>query len=441
MSNESDSKDVLFIDDAYSTFMKVRHAELKICFPEKTFVEICSLVAKDWSGMTKEQHAKFNSESDQAASSDDADADYYEVERILGHRGSLVNPDAWWFLIKWVGFDDSHNEWLPRCDVSQEAIDEYMALDQEYMCSTNPMAPPERVKGSCQAVVSQTGNFCKNSGPYVCCGDKVYCRSHIPMDEVKTTNLKEEKNEKMVGYNWGPGHLLDPYALIKSKPLLTAEEKVAAPVKRKADLDNTTTTKKKDKKKKVDDMIVVAVGNGGGNVHRLEAGAGGNCLLFCLLLYRAACLTAGSLTVRELREMIPKRSDEAGELREMIAKHMRDHFKFFADHISDEDFIDSGLPLFATPEEQMFHDADLDKSCNLLRIQRFINDGIAKKNAYLGQIAITAFSRMYPDLPPIFMLQKLDGGVQVNPLYNNPNVNIGLFYSKAEQHYQIIVRV
>ena len=415
MSNDSDSKpndDVLFIDDAYSTFMKVRHAELKSQFPEKTFVEICSLVAKDWSAMTKEQHAKFNSESDQAASSDDAAA-YYEVERILGHRGSLVNHESWWFLIKWVGFDDSHNEWLPRCDVSQEAIDEYMALDQEYMCSTNPMAPPQRVKGSCQAVVSQTGNFCKNSGPYVCCGgDKVYCRSHIPMDEVKTTNLK-----------------------------------VAAPVKRKADLDNTTTTKKKDKKKKVDDMIVVAVGNGGGNVypcppwHRLEAGAGGNCLLYCLLLYRAACLTAGSLTVRELREMIPKRSDEAGELREMIAKYMRDHFKFFADHISDEDFIDSGLPLFATPEEQMFHDADLDKSCNLLRIQRFINDGIAKKNAYLGQIAITAFSRMYPDLPPIFMLQKLDGGVQVNPLYNNRNVNVGLFYSKAEQHYQIIVRV
>lgn len=427
MSKPND--DVLVIDDAYSTFMKVRHAELKSQFPEKTFVEICGLVAKDWSAMTKEQHAKFKQ---------DEDAAYYEVECILGHRGSLVNPDAWWFLIKWVGFDDSHNEWLPRCDVSEEAICEYMALDQEYMCSTNPMAPPERVKGSCQAVVSQTGNFCKNSGPYVCCGDKVYCRSHIPLDKVKTTNNTDSYTKPMP-------------LLVKSKPRLTAEEKAAAPVKRKAsDLDNMTTKKEK-KKCLVDDMIVVAVGNvyPCSPWHRLEAGAGGNCLLYCLLVYRAACLTVGDFTVHKLREMIPYRSDDPGyrqacrsvnELREMIAKHMRDHFIFFADLISDEDFIDAELPLFATPEEQMFHDADLDKSCNLLRIQRFINDGIAKKNAYLGQIAITAFSRMYPDLPPIFMLQKLDGEIQVNPLYNNRNVNVGLFYSKAEQHYQIIVR-
>jgi hypothetical protein len=344
--------------------MKVRHAELKSQFPEKTFVEICELVAKDWSAMTKAQHAKFKPESD------DADGAYCEVERILGHRGSLVNPDAWWFLIKWVGFDDSHNEWLPRCDVSQEAIDEYMALDQEYMCSTNPMAPPERVKGSCQAVVSQTGNFCKNSGPYVCCGDKVYCRAHVPLEEVDPINKNKKKRARTV----------------------------------------------------VDDTMMIVVE--GTQWRREERGGGGNCLLHCLLrLSRLAFVTVDVL-------------------REMIAKHMRDHFKFFADHISDEDFIDSGLPLFATPEEQMFHDADMENACNLLRIQRFINDGIAVKNKYLGQIAITAFSRMlYPDVPPIFMLQKLGEDVQVNPLYNNPNVNVGLFYSKAEQHYQIIVLV
>ena len=63
----------------------------------------------------------------------DDDCEYYDVERILGHRGSLLDPSSWWFLIKWVDFDDSHNEWLPRCDVSQEAIDEYMSFDQEYV--------------------------------------------------------------------------------------------------------------------------------------------------------------------------------------------------------------------------------------------------------------------------------------------------------------------
>ena len=51
----------------------------------------------------------------------------HEVEGILDHAKSGTNQRNWSYLVKWRGFDDSHNEWLSgrKLAHSRELVDEY----------------------------------------------------------------------------------------------------------------------------------------------------------------------------------------------------------------------------------------------------------------------------------------------------------------------------
>ncbi len=50
----------------------------------------------------------------------------YVVERILGHKGNHTRPSSMKFLVKWLGFDHSHNSWLPWTSTNElAAMDTY----------------------------------------------------------------------------------------------------------------------------------------------------------------------------------------------------------------------------------------------------------------------------------------------------------------------------
>ncbi|KAI1285650.1 hypothetical protein HDE_11641 [Halotydeus destructor] len=52
--------------------------------------------------------------------------DVYEVEDIVKERVvSKKGRRTIQYLIKWKDFDDSHNEWIPACDVGRQAIKEW----------------------------------------------------------------------------------------------------------------------------------------------------------------------------------------------------------------------------------------------------------------------------------------------------------------------------
>ena len=44
----------------------------------------------------------------------------YEIEAILAHRGKGQRQQ---FLVKWLGYADSENEWLPTRELSRNAKD------------------------------------------------------------------------------------------------------------------------------------------------------------------------------------------------------------------------------------------------------------------------------------------------------------------------------
>ena len=47
---------------------------------------------------------------------------YYEVEKILDHRGAKSNKE---FLVRWKGYDSDEDSWIKEKDVTQSAITEY----------------------------------------------------------------------------------------------------------------------------------------------------------------------------------------------------------------------------------------------------------------------------------------------------------------------------
>ena len=59
---------------------------------------------------------------------------YYRVERILDHtcKNLPVGIDKCEFLIKWHGYSDAHNSWVPYEDVTKAAITEYLRSNGIY---------------------------------------------------------------------------------------------------------------------------------------------------------------------------------------------------------------------------------------------------------------------------------------------------------------------
>ena len=47
---------------------------------------------------------------------------YYDVEKILDHRGTKNNKE---FLVRWKGYDPDEDSWIKEKDVTQSAITEY----------------------------------------------------------------------------------------------------------------------------------------------------------------------------------------------------------------------------------------------------------------------------------------------------------------------------
>jgi hypothetical protein len=47
--------------------------------------------------------------------------DFYEVEKILGHRGT-INKE---FLVRWKDYDSDEDSWKKDQDVTQSVITEY----------------------------------------------------------------------------------------------------------------------------------------------------------------------------------------------------------------------------------------------------------------------------------------------------------------------------
>ncbi len=62
----------------------------------------------------------------QALIPDKIPSEEFVVEKILGHKGSHNRPSSMKFLVKWLGYDHSHNSWLPWSQVDElAAMDTY----------------------------------------------------------------------------------------------------------------------------------------------------------------------------------------------------------------------------------------------------------------------------------------------------------------------------
>jgi hypothetical protein len=61
-----------------------------------------------------------------------ADKDEFVVEAIVGHRGTLNKRSSMEFRVRWQGYDESEDTWLPLREVKDlVALDQYQMLNPE----------------------------------------------------------------------------------------------------------------------------------------------------------------------------------------------------------------------------------------------------------------------------------------------------------------------
>jgi hypothetical protein len=54
------------------------------------------------------------------------DLNEYYVESIVRHVGTSKDPKKWSYLVRWLGYEEGDDSWLPWSSVKNlEALDEY----------------------------------------------------------------------------------------------------------------------------------------------------------------------------------------------------------------------------------------------------------------------------------------------------------------------------
>jgi chromodomain-containing protein len=60
------------------------------------------------------------------------DSDHFVVEKIVDHIGNPRNKRSMQFKIRWLGYDESEDLWLPYSECKDlEALSEYSNLNPE----------------------------------------------------------------------------------------------------------------------------------------------------------------------------------------------------------------------------------------------------------------------------------------------------------------------
>ena len=73
----------------------------------------------------------------------------YEVERIVGHRFAQGEEGEWDYKVKWKGYPDSDNSWVPQTDFNEtRCIREYWKKWQEEKDKKNKHQTPRSSKGN-----------------------------------------------------------------------------------------------------------------------------------------------------------------------------------------------------------------------------------------------------------------------------------------------------
>jgi hypothetical protein len=82
---------------------------------------------------TEEVHVKrlkafdYDPEMDNPLKLAAADYDEFIIERVLEHTGDPKRKSSLDFLVKWLGYDDSHNLWIPWKEARLNAkVHEYL---------------------------------------------------------------------------------------------------------------------------------------------------------------------------------------------------------------------------------------------------------------------------------------------------------------------------
>ena len=50
------------------------------------------------------------------------DTNEFVVERIVDHRGDMIHMSDMEYLVKWLGYDDSENRWLPHAELRDNSV-------------------------------------------------------------------------------------------------------------------------------------------------------------------------------------------------------------------------------------------------------------------------------------------------------------------------------
>ena len=70
---------------------------------------------------------KYNSEYTDPAKIAQSDTLEFEVERILGHEGDIKRRSTLDFLVRWAGYSEEHDLWLPWSELrDNEALHSYL---------------------------------------------------------------------------------------------------------------------------------------------------------------------------------------------------------------------------------------------------------------------------------------------------------------------------